>query len=52
MLIEMNVGEMGGVQDVSIDLAKGMTTVTFDDALASVDDIVAQIESAGYGVER
>ncbi len=52
MLIEMNVGEMKGVSEVSVDLAESSTRVTFDDSVVGVDAIIAEIEKSGYGVER
>lgn len=51
MLVEMNVGEMEGVKDVSVDLAGSVTDVTFDDEAVDVDRIVAEIEKSGYGTE-
>ena len=51
MLIEMNVAEIDGVKDVTVDLAKGITDVTFDDDDVDVHAIVAEIEKSGYGVE-
>jgi copper chaperone CopZ len=36
---------------VTVDLAKGITDVTFDDDDVDVHAIVAEIEKSGYGVE-
>jgi len=51
MLIEMDVNELPGVSLAEVDLASGVTHVDFDPTEVSVDDIVAAIKGAGYGVE-
>jgi copper chaperone CopZ len=51
MLIQLNVSDLDGVADVKADHATGETTVTFDDSKLSTDQIVAEIEKAGYAAE-
>lgn len=51
MLIQMNVGDLPGVESVKSDLATGVTTVVYDPDQVSVDDIMREIQSSGYGVE-
>lgn len=51
MLIEMNLSDLEGVQSASSDYRTGMTEVTFDTDLVSIDGIVSAIESAGYSAE-
>jgi copper chaperone CopZ len=51
MLIEMDVGELDGVAEVSADHATGLTVVTFDDERISEDSIAQTIRAAGYEVE-
>jgi Cu+-exporting ATPase len=47
-LIEMEVGELAGVETVRADHVAGLTEVTFDDALTSPAKIVDAIIGAGY----
>lgn len=51
MLIQMNVGDLEGVESVKADMATGMTHVVYDPARVNVEDIVSEIQSAGYGAE-
>jgi copper chaperone CopZ len=51
MLIDMTVGDLDGVTSSKTDLASGETTVTYDDASLSADDIAAAIRGAGYEAE-
>lgn len=51
MLIQMNVGDLEGVHAVVSDYASGITEVTFDPEVVSVEDVVAEVEKAGYGAE-
>ncbi|MGE3913632.1 MAG: heavy metal translocating P-type ATPase, partial [Chloroflexota bacterium] len=48
--IEKRVGKVDGVQDVSVNLATEKARVTYDPAVVTVDDLVAAVEKAGYGV--
>ncbi len=48
MLIEMNVSDLPGVDSVRASHADGLTTVTYDSATTGVDEIVAEIKTAGY----
>lgn len=51
MLIEMNVGDLEGVENVSSDFHTGVTEVTYDPSKISEKDVEAEIEKSGYGVE-
>jgi Cu+-exporting ATPase len=51
MLIQMNVGELDGVESVTSDYETGLTTVSFDPARVTTERIVMEIEKAGYGAE-
>jgi copper chaperone CopZ len=51
-LIEMNVGELQGVDSVPVSLEEETTDVVYDPEAVDVEAIIAQIEEAGYGVER
>lgn len=51
MMVDMTVGELGGVSDVRTDHASGETVVTFDDAVTSVEAIIEAIRGAGYDAE-
>ncbi len=46
--VERSVSTLNGVTDVNVDLAAKQATVTFDPALASLDDIKAAVKDAGY----
>ncbi len=52
--IEMVVGELAGVRDVSVNLATETAKIVFDPSITSVEDIRRAIENVGYqfiGVE-
>lgn len=49
MLIQMDVGDLAGVESVSADHRTGNTTVTYDDERVATADIVDAIVKAGYG---
>lgn len=51
MLIQMDVGDLAGVDSVNSDHRTGITEVTYDDAALSPDQIVDTIVKAGYGAE-
>lgn len=51
MLIQMNVGDLDGVDAVDADLASGMTEVDYDPAVVDVETIVDEIVRSGYGAE-
>jgi copper chaperone CopZ len=51
MLIEMNVGELAGVQSVRADRATEITHVEFDPAVVTVDEIIKVLGGAGYPAE-
>ncbi len=52
MLIQMNVGDLEGVDSVVADLASGVTEVEYDPAKVDVRSIVDEIVRAGYGAEE
>ena len=51
MLIEMNVGDLPGVDSVRASMADGMTSVTFDEARLSAEAIAEEIRNSGYEAE-
>jgi copper chaperone len=51
MLIEMNVGDLPGVEEVRASQADCLTTVTYDESKTDAESIVAEIVAAGYGAE-
>lgn len=51
MLIEMDVGDLPGVQSVTSDHARGLTEVTYDEAATGPEQIVSAITKAGYAAE-
>lgn len=51
MLIEMNVSDLAGVDSVRASHADGVTTVTYDPTTTGVDEIVAEIKTAGYDAQ-
>jgi copper chaperone CopZ len=51
MLIQMDVGELDGVEAVDSDHRTGITEVTYDERTLGPEDIVAAIVKAGYGAQ-
>lgn len=51
MLVDMTVGELDGVSEVTTDHASGETVVTFDPESVTVETIVGAIRSVGYDAE-
>jgi copper chaperone len=51
MLVDMTVGELDGVSEVTTDHASGETVVTFDEDTTQVDTIIGAIRSVGYDAE-
>lgn len=49
MLVRMSVEEVPGVESADVDVAAGMTDVSYDPAVADIEQIVAAITAAGYG---
>ncbi|MEK4249020.1 copper chaperone CopZ [Paenibacillus sp. FSL W7-1287] len=49
--VEGSVGQLAGVDLVTVKLDAGQVDVTFDDSQVSLDTIKATIEDQGYGVE-
>src|SRR5512141_1475090 len=48
--IERNLKKVNGVQSAVVNLASERATVQFDPALAGLDDMMARVRRAGYGV--
>ncbi len=46
--IEKQVGRLDGVTDVAVRFASGRIEVDHDPAVASVDDLIAEVRRAGY----
>ena len=51
MLVDMTVGELDGVSEVTTDHASGETIVTFDSDTVAVESIIGAIQSVGYDAE-
>jgi copper chaperone len=51
MLIEMNVGDMPGVEEVRASQADCLTVVTYDASRTDANRIADEIRAAGYGAE-
>lgn len=51
MLIQMDVGDLDGVQSVVSDHTAAMTEVTYDSDVVDADRIIEAIVKAGYGAE-
>ncbi|MCM3634721.1 copper chaperone CopZ [Paenibacillus camelliae] len=49
--VEGSVGQLAGVDQVTVKLDAGQVDVTFDDSQVSLDTIKETIEDQGYGVE-
>ncbi|TLM67399.1 MAG: heavy-metal-associated domain-containing protein [Actinobacteria bacterium] len=50
-LIQLNVGDLEGVDSVKTDLGTGITEVDYDPGVTDVQRIVDEITAAGYGAE-
>ena len=46
--IEKQVGRLDGVDRVKVHFASGRVEIDHDEAKASVDDLIAAVEKAGY----
>jgi copper chaperone len=51
MLVKMELEDVPGVISASSDFRTGMTDVTYDPSVASVDALIAAVVAAGYGAE-
>ena len=51
MLIQMEVGDLPGVSEVTADHRSAVAEVTYDPDATSPDDIVNAVLKAGYGAE-
>lgn len=48
--VERNLKKVAGIRYANVNLSSERATVEFDPALAGIDDLVARIQRAGYGV--
>jgi Cu+-exporting ATPase len=48
--IERNLKKVGGVQQAAVNLSSERATVQFDPSMATLGDMIARVERAGYGV--
>ena len=48
--VERNLKKVQGVQQAVVNLSSERATVEFDPALAGLDDLVARVQKAGYGI--
>jgi len=51
MLVDITLGEVEGVIESRTDHATGLTVVTYDDAVVTVDALIEAIRGAGYEAE-
>jgi Cu+-exporting ATPase len=51
MLIEMNVSDLPGVEEVRASHPDNLTVVTYDPAAVSAEQIAEEIRRAGYDAE-
>lgn len=51
MLVKMELDDVAGVTEVQVDHVTGDTTVTYDPAAATTDDLIAAVVAAGYAAE-
>ena len=50
--IEQAVGDLAGVEGVSVDIPARTVELSFDEAAVGLDQIIDAIEGAGYEVPR
>jgi Cu+-exporting ATPase len=48
--VERNIKKVNGIQSANVNLSSERATVEFDSKLAGLNDVIKQIERAGYGV--
>ncbi|HCS60093.1 MAG TPA: heavy metal transport/detoxification protein [Microbacterium sp.] len=46
--IEKQVGRLDGVENVTVHFASGRVEIDHDETKASVDDLIAAVDKAGY----
>ena len=51
MLVDMTLGDLAGVESSKTDHATGVTVVTYDPDMVSLDDVIGAIRSVGYEAE-
>ncbi|HKD76708.1 MAG TPA: heavy metal translocating P-type ATPase, partial [Ktedonobacterales bacterium] len=49
--VEKALGKVSGVSTASVNLATEHATVTYDAAIATLDQLIASVDKAGYGAE-
>ena len=48
--VERNLKKVDGVQIANVNLSSERATVEYDPSLAGLDDLIARVQRAGYGV--
>lgn len=48
--VERNLNKLDGVDSAIVNLSSERATVTFDPSMLGLDDVIARVERAGYGV--
>ncbi|MBN2043619.1 MAG: copper-translocating P-type ATPase [Anaerolineales bacterium] len=48
--VERNIKKAAGVESANVNLTTERASVAYDPALASLDDLISQIQRAGYGI--
>ena len=48
--VERSLKKVNGVQSATVNLSSERATVEFDPSLAGLDDLIARVERAGYGI--
>jgi copper chaperone CopZ len=51
MLIEMNVGDLPGIEEVKASHADNLTVVTYDPSAVTAEEIAEEIRRSGYDAE-
>ena len=51
MIVKMELEELPGVETATSDFRTGLTDVTYDPDLVTVDSLIAAVVAAGYGAE-
>lgn len=51
MLVDMTLSDLPGVEESRTDHATGVTVVTYDSDVVSVDQLIDAIRGAGYEAE-
>jgi copper chaperone len=51
MLVQMELEELAGVSSAVSDFRTGMTEVTYDPELVSIESLISAVVAAGYGAQ-